>query len=330
MTNPSPTEAAIAAATPGIARRWRPTPLIAGASALHVGAASAVAFAPAMWPWAAGSVIASHLVLVAAGLWPRSALLGPNWTVLPEHAAGQIALTIDDGPHPEVTPRVLDLLDRHGAQATFFCIGNAARRYPQWIEAIVARGHAVENHSQQHRHNFSLLGPGALRREIQAAQNTLAEISGVRPLFFRAPAGLRNPFLEPVLCELGLTLVSWTRRGFDTRTREPAVVTERLLRGLAPRDILLLHDANAARDARGEPVVLGALPAVLEAAAAAGLRCTTLRAALTPATLTTPAASAAVPAGTRVAPGGLDNIRSDGTRMTACPTPQTSHGNRQR
>jgi len=271
------------APTTGTPRRWKPTPLIAGTATLHVGAAAAVALAPASWPWAAGGVIASHLALTAAGLWPRSTLLGPNWTALPESAASQIAITIDDGPHPDVTPRVLDLLDQHGARATFFCIGDEARRYPQWIEAIVARGHAVENHSQRHRHHFSLLGPGALRREIDAAQRTLTDISGTRPLFFRAPAGLRNPFLEPVLCQLGLTLASWTRRGFDTRTRDAAVVARRLLRGLAPRDILLVHDGHAARDLRGEPIVLDVLAAVLRAAADAGLHCTTLRAAVAPA-----------------------------------------------
>ncbi len=267
---------------PGAARRWKPTPLIAGAAALHAGAAAAVVAQPATWPWAAGSVIASHLALTAAGLWPRSALLGPNWTRLPEHAGRTIALTIDDGPDPDVTPRVLDLLDRYGARATFFCIGDRARRYPQWIEAIVARGHALENHSQRHRHTFSLSGPAALRREIDAAQRTLTELGGTRPLFFRAPAGLRNPFLEPVLCELGLQLASWTRRGFDTRPHDAGTITRRLLHGLAPRDILLVHDGHAARDARGEPVVLDVLPAVLRAAADAQLCWTTLRAALAP------------------------------------------------
>jgi len=262
-------------------RRWQPAPLITGASALHVGAAAAVVFSPAAWPWAVGGVVASHLALTAAGLWPRSKLLGPNWTALPPSAAGQIAITIDDCPDPDVTPRILDLLDRHGARATFFCIGEAARRHPQWVEAIVARGHAVENHSQRHRHTFSLLGPGALRREIDTAQRTLTEIAGTSPLFFRAPAGLRNPFLEPVLCGAGLTLASWTRRGFDTRARDATTVTRRLLRGLAARDILLVHDGHAARDTRGEAVVLATLPAVLRAADAAGLNFTTLRAALT-------------------------------------------------
>ncbi|ELW9450342.1 polysaccharide deacetylase family protein [Burkholderia cenocepacia] len=266
----------------GDARRWKPTPLIAGATALHAGAAAAVIAQPATWPWAVGGVVASHLALTAAGLWPRSTLLGPNWTRLPAGAGRRIALTIDDGPDPDVTPRVLDLLDRYDARATFFCIGDLARRHPLWIEAIVARGHAVENHSQRHRHTFSLSGPAALRREIAAAQQTLTDIAGTRPLFFRAPAGLRNPFLEPVLCEFGLQLASWTRRGFDTRARDAATVTRRLLHGLDARDILLVHDGHAARDTRGEPVVLDVLPAVLRAAADAQLPWTTLRAALAP------------------------------------------------
>jgi len=276
----SPAPSASFTPAPATARRWKPAPLICGAAALHVGAAAALAAQPGAWPWAAGGVVASHLALTAAGLWPRSALLGPNWTRLPEHAGRRIALTIDDGPDPEVTPRVLDLLDRFEARATFFCIGERARQYPQWVEAIVARGHAVENHSQRHRHTFSLSGPRTLRREIAQAQHTLTEIAGVPPRFFRAPAGLRNPFLEPVLCGLGLHLASWTRRGFDTRAREAGTVTRRLLDGLAPRDILLVHDGHAARDLHGEPLVLDVLPALLRAAAAAQLQWTTLRACL--------------------------------------------------
>jgi peptidoglycan/xylan/chitin deacetylase (PgdA/CDA1 family) len=276
-------------------RRWKPSPLIKGTVALHAGAAAAVATQPPLWPWAAGSVIASHLALTAAGLLPRSDVLGPNWTVLPASAGDQIALTIDDGPDPEVTPRVLELLDRFNAQATFFCIGDAARRYPHWVEAIVAQGHAVENHTQRHRHYFSLLGPHALRREIETAQDTLAAISGMRPAFFRAPAGLRNPFLDPVLCKLGLQLASWTRRGFDTRTRDAQVVARRLLSKLGARDILLLHDGNAARDAHGRPVVLDVLPIILRATQDAQLRSTTLRAALermhSPSSVDTPAAA---------------------------------------
>jgi peptidoglycan-N-acetylglucosamine deacetylase len=280
MTAPMPPSAAMhddASSRVGAPRRWRATPLVRGTVALHAGAAAAVVMAPAVWPWAAGSVVASHLALTAAGLWPRSTLLGPNWTRLPETAGRGIALTIDDGPDPAVTPYVLDLLDRFDARATFFCIGDRARAHPALIEAIAARGHAIENHSQRHRHNFSLSGPAALLREIDAAQRALSEISGTRPLFFRAPAGLRNPFLEPVLCRLGLQLASWTRRGFDTRATNPEAISRRLLHELAPRDILLLHDGHAARDRQGRPVVLDVLPTLLRAAADAQLPWITLR-----------------------------------------------------
>jgi peptidoglycan-N-acetylglucosamine deacetylase len=277
VSSPSVPSSPVTPAAPAAARRWKPSPMICGAAAVHAGAAAALIAQPGAWPWAAGGVIASHFALTAAGLWPRSALLGPNWTRLPEHAGRRIALTIDDGPDPDVTPRVLDLLDRFDARATFFCIGDLALRYPQWIEAIVARGHAVENHSQRHRHTFSLTGPRALRREIEAAQRTLAEIAGTTPRFFRAPAGLRNPFLEPVLCGLGLELASWTRRGFDTREQAAGTITRRLLNGLAPRDILLVHDGHAARDAHGKPIVLDVLPALMRAAAEQQLQWATLR-----------------------------------------------------
>src|SRR5258707_1122590 len=126
-------------------------PLVSGSIALHGAAAGLLAWQPASWPWVAGVVVADHLALTAAGLWPRSSLLGPNWTRLPAGSpAARVALTIDDGPHPEVTPRVLDQLDAAGARATFFCVGAQVRRHPVLSRAIVARGHAIENHSEHH------------------------------------------------------------------------------------------------------------------------------------------------------------------------------------
>ncbi|MFN3398030.1 MAG: polysaccharide deacetylase family protein, partial [Sulfurimicrobium sp.] len=228
------------------------------------------------------AIAANQGALTAAGLWPRSSLLGPNWTCLPEAAAcrGEIAITIDDGPDPEVTPRVLEILERHGAQASFFCIGARAARHPGLCREIVARGHAVENHSQNHLHHFSLLGPRRMACELQAAQDALAGITGQLPRFFRPVAGLRNPFLDPVLSRLDLHLASWTRRGFDTRDGDPDSVAAKLLHDLGGGDILLLHDGNAARSGTGEAVILKVLPALLWTAKTAGLRCVTLRSTL--------------------------------------------------
>lgn len=260
-------------------RRWRPSPLLWASAALHAGALGWIAAHPGAWPWAVAALVADHLALTAAGLWPRSRVLGPNLLRLPSGAAarGEIAITIDDGPDPAVTPAVLAILERHGARASFFCIGERAAAHPDLVAEIRRRGHAVENHSQHHHHHFSLLGPRAMRREILAAQGTLAAPDGTPPIYFRAPAGLRNPFLEPVLAACGLHLASWTRRGFDTREPDPRRVLARLTRGLAAGDILLLHDGHAAIDpASGRPVILEVLPALLDACRAAGLRAVAL------------------------------------------------------
>ena len=262
--------------------RWQPTLLIRTSIVLHLLTLIAVIARPGQWRWALGVVLANHSLITLVGLWPRSHWLGPNWTRLPTAATAnnRIALTIDDGPDPMVTPQVLDILDRYAARATFFCIGEKAARYPDLCREIVRRGHAVENHSQHHRHHFALMGPSGFLRELQAAQDTLTSITGQRPLFFRAPAGLRNPFLDPVLARLGLRLASWSARGFDTRIGDVERVKNRLLRGLRAGAILLLHDGNAARTLDGIPVILEVLPAVLAAARATDLRFVTLRQAL--------------------------------------------------
>ena len=262
--------------------RWQPTLLVRATLLLHGTALLALVLAPAYWRWVVAALIANHLLLTAVGLWPRSHWLGANWTQLPlaARARREIALTIDDGPDPVVTPQVLDLLDRYRIQATFFCIGERAARYPELCRDIVRRGHSVENHSQHHRHNFSLLGMGGFSREIQAAQTTLSGITSQRPLFFRAPAGLRNPFLDPVLTRLGLHLASWSVRGFDTRVSDAQRVKAKLLAGLQPGAIILLHDGHAALTPAGVPVILEVLPDLLDATTAAGLRCVTLRQAL--------------------------------------------------
>ena len=265
--------------TPPAATTW--PSYVKASVAWHLAAGAAAAIVPASWPWALGAVAANHLALTAGGLWPRSRWLGSNWTRLPAAAVvrDEIAITIDDGPDPALTPAILDLLDQHRARATFFCIAERARAAPALCRAIIARGHSVQNHSDRHSHRFSLLGPRAMAREIGAAQASLADITGVAPRFFRAPAGLRNPFLAPVLQRLDLQLVSWTRRGFDTVGADPAPVLARLLRRLGAGDILLLHDGHGARDLSGRALVLAVLPALLERVQAAGLVPVTLPAA---------------------------------------------------
>ena len=258
---------------------WRPPLLVYATIALHVLALAALLDYPQQWLWPLAAVLINHAVIVATGLWPRSQWLGKNWTQLPGAAAqrNEIALTIDDGPDPDVTPQVLALLDQYNVKATFFCIGAKARLHSDLCREIVQRGHALENHTQHHRHYFSLLGPKHLMQEIQAAQITLEGVTGQAPQFFRAPAGLRNLFLDFALNRLDLQLASWSVRGFDTQTGNTDKVKMRLLKGLRAGAILLLHDGNAARTASGIPVIIEVLPAILEAARESGLHFVTLR-----------------------------------------------------
>lgn len=265
-----------------MSRSWTATPTLKATAVVHVAATMGTLMAPTVWPWMLGALAANHAVLTLAGLLPRSHLLGPNLTRLPPAAITrrEIALTLDDGPDPDVTRRVLDLLDVADAKASFFCIGRRAREQPTLCREIIARGHRVENHGDAHSSAFSLFGPARMRADIAAAQATLCDITGQAPLFFRPTAGLRNPFLEPVLAGLDLQLAAWTRRPYDTREGCPQRVLQRLTRRLGPGDILLMHDGHSARTPGGQPVVLSVLPLLLHTLAEHRLRTVTLKDAL--------------------------------------------------
>jgi len=253
------------------AEAWRPPPFLRVSVGLHAAGMATLALAPHRWPLVVGGLLLDHGLIGAAALWPRSTLLGANVTRL-EGVSGEVALTFDDGPHPDVTPAVLDLLDRRRARATFFCVGGKVAAHPDLAGEVHRRGHRVENHTYGHPHGFGFYGPLAMEREIRAAQDAIAAATGRAPRLFRAPVGIRNPWLDCVLARLDLRLVSWTRRGLDTVHADASSVAARLLRGLAPGDILLLHDGSSARDASGRAVTLDALDRVLDGLEAAGLR----------------------------------------------------------
>lgn len=256
--------------------RLKIRPLWRATLALHGAAGGAVIAAPRAWPWALGVCVASHSAVVAAGLLPRCTWLGPNIRSLPAHAArrGELALTFDDGPDPELTPRVLDMLDAAGAKGTFFVIGERAQTHSGLIREIAARGHAVENHSTTHPVSFYFRTPRALRQEIEPVQSLVQEMCGRRPEYFRAPAGIRSPLLQRELERGALQLVSWTRRGYDTVVHRADRVLSRLLPAVSPGAILVLHDGGFARHT--DAAVLQVLPVLLERMRVASLRSVTL------------------------------------------------------
>ncbi|VVM04823.1 Peptidoglycan-N-acetylglucosamine deacetylase [Methylacidimicrobium cyclopophantes] len=286
-------QAPLPAPAPG---RWHPSPAIRLSLWLHGALLGALLLFPRSWAWLLSIFLADQLLLTLSGLWPKSSLLGPNLVRLPLPAPGLVVLTFDDGPDPEITPGILDLLDAHGAKASFFCIGKRAERYPDLLREILCRGHSVENHSFAHSPLFAFSPLGAFRREIGKAQSVLSGIGGRPPRFFRAPMGFRNPLLDPALAPLGLRYVSWTRRGFDTTCRKPETVLRRLTRNLAAGDILLLHDGGSARSSEGEPVSVRVLSALLPILAARHLRAVSL------------------PMAMGMAPGGAEALSSHDSR----------------
>jgi peptidoglycan/xylan/chitin deacetylase (PgdA/CDA1 family) len=261
---------------------WRPPPAIAVSIGLHVAALVLWVCDTALAPALLAMVIANHAVLLICGvLRPRSQLVGRNVVRLPNAwiERGEIEITFDDGPHPDITPRVLDLLDAHGVKATFFCVGENASAHPHIVQDIIRRGHAVENHSYHHSPLFALYGMRRLAREIRTAQAVICALTGHEPQFFRAPAGFRTPLLDPVLSWHGLTYVSWTRRAYDSVRTDAHAVVRALTAGLEAGDILLLHDGAPASSRSTEPVVLSVLPLLIRTVRDRELKSVTLRAA---------------------------------------------------
>jgi peptidoglycan/xylan/chitin deacetylase (PgdA/CDA1 family)/ubiquinone/menaquinone biosynthesis C-methylase UbiE len=152
-----------------------------------------------------------------------------------------VALTFDDGPDPEVTPRLLELLARQGLTATFFVTGQRAERYPDLIRAILAGGHALGNHSYSHSPFLMLKGHATLRREVASAQRVLREF-GIVPLAFRPPVGITSARLWRVLLENGMFCLNFSLRACDRGNRRVAGLARRLLAKVVPGDIILLHD----------------------------------------------------------------------------------------
>jgi peptidoglycan/xylan/chitin deacetylase (PgdA/CDA1 family)/2-polyprenyl-3-methyl-5-hydroxy-6-metoxy-1,4-benzoquinol methylase len=189
---------------------------------------------PAMAP-----LVLFILVCLLAPLMPRLGFFLPIISRGPRRPA--VALTFDDGPDPEVTPRLLELLDRHQARATFFVTGVNAERHPQLVREILARGHTIGNHTYHHSPFVMLQGSRKLRREIVDAQRVLKGF-GVTPRAFRPPVGVTNPHLWRILLEEGMFCVNFSCRALDFGNRRVDGLSARLLAQASPGDIILMHD----------------------------------------------------------------------------------------
>lgn len=193
------------------------------------------------WAWGLPLLLLSHALLIVPVFVPRARLYAPVLARLPT-SERVVWLTIDDGPSGD-TPALLDLLDRHGARATFFLVGERAQARPALVAEIVRRGHDIGNHSHTHpQERFWALGPRAMAGEIGRAQQALAALAGRPPVWFRSVVGMTNPFVAAPLRRHGLTRVAWSARGFDAVDADPVRVLQRIQRDLRPGAIVLLHE----------------------------------------------------------------------------------------
>lgn len=172
-------------------------------------------------------------------------------------SAGQIALTFDDGPDPCATPAVLQLLADHGQRATFFVIGAQAQRHPDLVRRIAAEGHELANHSFHHRWSLGLWPPRRLAADLSQTQQVIAALGLPVPVHFRPPAAVLTPRIARGSKLAGLRLVGHTVRAFDRAPgRSADAARQRLIKGLRPGAIVLLHDSS-------EGVGLDLLPPLL-------------------------------------------------------------------
>lgn len=159
-----------------------------------------------------------------------------------ESADKVVALTFDDGPDADSTPRVLDLLKRYDVRATFFVVGEQARQNPELIHRMVAEGHTVAGHSYYHLPQSTLWSSQRYTEELFRCNDVVARLTGLRMRLYRPPFGVTNPPIARAVKNLGLIPVGWSVRSLDTITKNRDRVVDRVMRGLRGGDVILLHD----------------------------------------------------------------------------------------
>jgi len=246
---------------------------------LHAAALAAIALG-------VGSLSTASLLAYSVFI-PRSQFWAPVLCTIPQRDA--IALTFDDGPDDRFTPRILDILAQHNTHATFFVIGQSAKKSPNLLRRISAEGHTLGNHSLDHHHFGVNKNLAYWKSQIDDTQKIIADIIGHPPYLFRPPMGFKTRHIARAAKEAHLPVIAWSLRSLDTRITDPARLAKRTLSKTGGHDIILLHDGvEPGRGVGGSPKLsqeqtVAALPAILEGLAEKELRALTLLEALLPA-----------------------------------------------
>jgi len=179
-------------------------------------------------------------------------------------AENYISITFDDGPNPDFTPKILSLLKKNDAKATFFLIGKNAEKYPEIVRQIIDEGHTVGNHSYSHSKNFGFFSSEKVSAELYQTNSILKEITGKEIKMFRPPFGVTNPNVKNALKKTGHFSIGWSKRSLDTTILSEEKILKRITSNLKKGDIILLHDTSAKSVAVLEQLLLTLPPHKLQ------------------------------------------------------------------
>lgn len=162
----------------------------------------------------------------------------------PHIKTNSIAITFDDGPHPEITPKILTLLKKHQAKATFFCIGKHIAQHPEIAKQIDNDGHLIGNHSYHHNTNFGFLNHQQVIEEITQTDTHIYNAINKKPLLFRPPFGVTNPSIAKAIKATKHNVIGWNVRSLDTAIKNEDKILNRITKNLQKGDVILLHDTS--------------------------------------------------------------------------------------
>lgn len=179
-----------------------------------------------------------------------------------------LAMTFDDGPHPSLTPKLLDILKERNIKCTFFLIGNLVKIYPAIVRRIIAEGHEIGNHTWTHC-SLTSRSDEQIRSELKKSEDAVYEVAGVRPHLMRPPYGAINTRIKDLMfSEFGYSTIMWSVDPQDWRRPGVAAVTSRLVNGAHPGAIMLSHDIH--------PPTITAMPAMFDQLLAKGYQFVTV------------------------------------------------------
>ncbi|MCR2822915.1 polysaccharide deacetylase family protein [Lederbergia panacisoli] len=171
-----------------------------------------------------------------------------------ENVKKRVALTFDDGPHPENTQKILKILEKYDVKATFFQIGKLVDEFPTITKEVFANGHEIASHTWNHP-DLSILEDHLVEEEISTTQRTIKTVIGEAPVHFRPPYGYTNESVKEIARELGETEVLWTVDTLDWKSRDPEAILQIVKEEVRNQSIILMHDIHPTTVEAVEPVI---------------------------------------------------------------------------